>query len=303
MRNFPDLFSTPHNFAGLTSPYADFKTATVVVLPVPYDSTTEWHSGTREGPQAIISASQYLELYDIELGREIYQIGIHTLPEIEPILSSPENMIQRVYHVARDLCQQGKFITMLGGEHSLSLGVVRALKETVEDLCVLQLDAHADLRDEYTGTKYSHACVMRRIFELCPIVQVGIRSLSQEEQQFIEENNVPSFHLSTSGSVTASPEQIAYSLSQNVYISIDLDVFDPSIMSAVGTPEPGGMQWHEVLHLLKSICLHKHIVGFDLVELCPREGPSSCAFLAAKLAYKLMGYAFPDDFQQRSPSD
>ncbi|HIE17864.1 MAG TPA: agmatinase [Dehalococcoidia bacterium] len=303
MRNSADLFFTPQNFAGLTPPQADFQTATVVVLPVPYDSTTEWHSGAREGPQAIISASQYLELYDMELGREICQIGIHTLPEIEPILSSPENMIQRVYHIARDLHQQGKFITMLGGEHSLSLGVVRALKETIQDFCVLQLDAHADLRDEYTGTKYSHACVMRRIFELCPIVQVGIRSLSQEEQRFIEENNIHLFQVSTSGSVTTPPEQIVSSLSENVYISIDLDVFDPSIMPAVGTPEPGGMQWYEVLNLLKLICLHKHIVGFDLVELCPREGPGSCAFLAAKLAYKLMGYAFPGNFQQESPSN
>ncbi len=293
MKNIEDLFSSSQNFAGLASPYADFETAKVVILPVPYDSTTEWHSGTREGPQAIVNASQYLELYDIELGREIYKVGIHTLPEIKPVLSSPEEMIQRVYQVAKELLRQDKFTVMLGGEHSLSLGIVKALNEENQALCVLQLDAHADLRDEYSGTKYSHACVMRRIVELCPIVQVGIRSLSQEEQQFLNQNKMHPFTISTSSSDLASPEQIVTSLSDNVYVSIDLDVFDPSIMSAVGIPEPGGMQWHEVLILLKSVAQHKRIVGFDLVELCPAQGPASCAFLTAKLAYKLIGYALP----------
>jgi len=291
MKNIEDLFSPPQNFAGLVSPHADLRTAKVVILPVPYDSTTEWHSGTREGPHAIIDASQYLELYDIELDRDVYKVGIHTLPKVQPLLSSPEKMINRVYSIARDLVKQAKFLVMLGGEHSLSLGMVQALKENFPDLCVLQLDAHADLRDEYLGTKYSHACVMHRIFELCPIVQVGIRSLSREEQQFLTQNNMRPFYVSTSNSIPASTEQIIASLSDNVYISIDVDVLDPSIMPAVGTPEPGGMQWHEVLNLLRAVTLHKNVVGFDLVELCPKEGTSACAFLAAKLAYKLIGYA------------
>jgi len=290
MKNLGPLFSPPQNFAGLSSPYADLETARVVILPVPYDSTTEWHSGTREGPQAIINASQHLELYDIELDREIHKVGIHTLPAIQPLLSSPEEMVQRVYHVAKELVQQAKFIVMLGGEHSLSLGAVRALREKHQDLCVLQLDAHADLRDEYSGTQYSHACVMRRIFELCPIVQVGIRSLSWEEQQFLNQNKMQPFYVSTPAPDLALLKQTVASLPDNVYISIDLDVFDPSIMSAVGTPEPGGLQWHEVLNLLKSVALHKHVIGFDLMELCPKEGPAPCAFLAAKLAYKLIGY-------------
>jgi len=291
MKNTKTLFLPPQNFAGLTSPYANLETAKVVILPVPYDSTTEWHSGTREGPQAIIDASQYLELYDMELSQEIYKVGIHTLPKIQPLLSSPEEMVQRVYQIAKEFIQQAKFTVMLGGEHSLSLGMIQASKEKYQDFCVLQLDAHADLRDEYLGTKYSHACVMRRALELCPITQVGIRSLSWEEQQFLNQNKMQPFYISAFASNLASPQRIASSLSDNVYVSIDLDVFDPSIMPAVGTPEPGGMQWHEVLHLLKSIALHKHIVGFDLVELCPKEGPVSCAFLAAKLAYKLIGYA------------
>jgi agmatinase len=288
MQNVEDLFSPSQNFAGLMPPYTDLPNAKVVILPVPYDGTTEWHSGTREGPQAIINASQYLELYDIELNREIYKIGIHTLPKVQPSLNSPEEMIDRVYRIARELIRQAKFVVMFGGEHSLSLGMVKALKEKAQDLSVLQLDAHADLRDEYLGTKYSHACVMRRIIELCPIVQVGIRSLSGEEQRFLVQNSMHPFFATPS---PASPEDITALLSDNVYVTIDLDVFDPSIMPAVGTPEPGGMQWYEVLNLLRTISSHKHVIGFDLVELCPKEGPTSCAFLAAKLAYKLIGYA------------
>jgi agmatinase len=293
MENIENLLAPPQNFAGLLSPYADLQTAKVIILPAPYDSTTEWHSGTREGPQAIINASQYLELYDIELEREIYTVGIHTLSEVQPLLNSPKEMIDRVYRIASKLTNQAKFLVMFGGEHSLSLGMVTALKEKKQDLCVLQLDAHTDLRDKYLGTKYSHACVMRRILELCPIVQVGIRSLSREEQQFLTKNNMHPFYISTPSLDSASLEQIIDSLSDNVYVSIDLDVFDPSIMPAVGTPEPGGMQWHEVLNLLRSVTLRKHVIGFDLVELCPKEGTASCAFLAAKLAYKLIGYAIP----------
>lgn len=291
MENIEDLLSPGQNFAGLLSPYSDFKTATAVILPVPYDSTTEWHSGTREGPQAIINASQYLELYDIELNQEIYKVGIHTLSAVQPVLNSPEKMIERVYRITDELVKQGKFPVMFGGEHSLSLGMVQALKEKTQDLCVLQLDAHADLRDEYLGTKYSHACVMRRIHDLCPIVQVGVRSLSLEEQHFLTQNRIHSFYITTSSSDLPPPEQITTSLLDNVYVSIDLDVFDPSIMPAVGTPEPGGMQWHEVLNLLRYVTRNKRVVGFDLVELCPQGHNDSCAFLAAKLAYKFIGYA------------
>ncbi|MGB8707502.1 MAG: agmatinase [Dehalococcoidia bacterium] len=291
MENIEDLLSPGHNFAGLSSPYSDLQTARVVILPVPYDGTTEWHSGAREGPQAIINASQYLELYDIELNREIYKVGIHTLPAVQPLLNSPEKMIERVYRITGALIKQGKFPVMFGGEHSLSLGMVQALKEKFRSACVLQLDAHADLRDEYLGTKYSHACVMRRIHELCPIVQVGVRSLSWEEQQFLTQNKMHPFYITTSSSDLAPTEHIITSLSDNVYVSIDLDVFDLSVMPAVGTPEPGGMQWHEVLNLLRYVTRHKHVIGFDLVELCPKDDTDSCAFLAAKLAYKFIGYA------------
>lgn len=287
-----ELFSPPRNFAGISPPYSDWESSRVVVLPVPYDSTTDWRSGARDGPRAIIDASRYLELYDLELKREIYQVGIHTLPEVQPDMTGPENMTRRVYQVARELLDKNKMVLMLGGEHSLTLGMVKAYRERHEALSVLQLDAHADLRDSYLGTKFSHATVMRRVCELCPIVPVGIRSLSEEEYRFISEVGIKPVYAEDLIPTGDSIEHIIATLSNEVYITIDLDVLDPSIMSAVGTPEPGGIGWYELLNLLREVARSKRIVGFDLVELCPDEGPRSCAFLAAKLAYKLIGYIY-----------
>ena len=283
-----ELFYPPRNFAALPTQYSDFETSKVVVLPVPYDSTTDWRSGSRDGPMAIIDASQYLELYDQELDRESYLVGIHTLPELKPSMKGPEDTVERVYKVAIDLVRKEKFVMMLGGEHSLTLGMVRAFKERFDRLSVLQLDAHADLRDEYEDSRYSHACVMRRVLECCPIVQVGIRSLSLEEHRFLALNQMQPF---LAEGLPLDEKAIVSALSEEVYVTIDLDVLDPSIMSAVGTPEPGGLSWYEVLRILRHVAQQKHIVGFDLVELCPKEGPSSCAFLAAKLAYKLIGFS------------
>jgi len=286
----PDLFHPPRVFAGVHPQVTTFDEAKVVILPVPYDSTTEYKSGTREGPRAIIDASQYLELYDTELDREISEVGIHTLSEVQPLMSGPEPMLERVYQIASDLLDKGKLVAMLGGEHSLTLGMVRAFREKYPELSVLHLDAHADLRDQYQGTKYSHACVMRRVWELCPVVHVGVRSMSREEHDFLVQHKIePSYAEALTSPDSAT--RVVSTLSPQVYISIDLDVLDPSIMSAVGTPEPGGLSWQQVLELLRAVASSKQIVGFDLVELCPREGPSSCAFLAAKLAYKLVGYA------------
>ena len=287
-----ELFSPPRNFAGISPPYSDWENSRVVVLPVPYDSTTDWRSGARDGPRAIIDASRYLELYDLELKREIYRVGIHTLPEIQPDMTSPENMTQRVYTVAGGLLDKNKMVLMLGGEHSLTLGMVKAYRERHQALSVLQLDAHTDLRDSYLGTRFSHATVMRRVCELCPIVPVGIRSLSEEEHRFIDEAGIKPVYANGLILARDSINHIIATLSNEVYITIDLDVLDPSIMSAVGTPEPGGIGWYELLNLLREVARSKRIVGFDLVELCPDEGPRSCAFLAAKLAYKLIGYIY-----------
>jgi len=287
-----ELFFSHRNFAAIPPAYSDRESSKVIILPVPYDSTTEWRGGTRDGPRAIIDASRYLELYDIELAREIYRVGIHTLPELAPDVSGPEHMTQRVYQVARELLDEDKVLLMLGGEHSLTLGVVRAYREKYESLSILQLDAHADLRDSYMGTGFSHATVMRRVCELCPVIPVGIRSLSQEEHEFMNEVGIRPFYAAGLVSGEYSSEQIVASLSSDVYITIDLDVLDPSIMPAVGTPEPGGIGWYELLALLRQVAQSRHIVGFDLVELSPDEGPLSCAYLAAKLAYKLTGYMF-----------
>ena len=282
-----ELFYPHRNFAALPPKYSDFETSKVVILPVPYDSTTTWRSGSRDGPMAIIDASQCLELYDHELDRESYLVGIHTLPELQPSMKGPEETVSRVHKVASDLLQKGKFVVMLGGEHSLTVGMVRAFRERFEGLSVLQLDAHADLRDEYEDSRYSHACVMRRVLECCPIVQVGIRSLSQEEHLFLTQNRMQPFFAQ---GLPLDEEGIVSALSADVYITIDLDVLDPSIMSAVGTPQPGGMSWHEILRVLRRVSEQRRIVGCDLVELCPAEGPPSCAFLAAKLTYKLIGF-------------
>ena len=290
-----EMFLPQRVFAGLTPPYSNLQQSNTVILPVPYDATSEWRSGSRHGPQAIIDASQYLELYDLELDREIYKVGICTLPEVEPLFKGPQDMIDRVYEVTKDLIQKGKFIVLLGGEHSLSLGAVRAFKEAFPGLSVLQLDAHADLRNEYLGTKYGQACVMRRIFELCPISQVGVRSLSWEEKQFLTQNKLTPFYMSDLASNKTSVNEIVDSLSKDIYITIDVDVLDPSIIPATGTPEPDGMSWRQVLDIIESVALHKHVVGFDLMEFCPVEGLSSCAFLLAKLAYKLIGCTVPQE--------
>jgi len=286
-----ESFYPPRNFAAIRAEAASLERARVVILPVPYDGTTEYKGGLRGGPQAIIDASQDLELFDPELEQETYLVGIHTLPELQPLMGGPEHMIQRVYETARDLLGKGKIPVMLGGEHSLTVGMVRAFREKFDRLSVLQLDAHADLRDEYEDSKYSHACVMRRVLECCPIVQVGIRSLSQEEHRFLTQNQLRPFFAQGSPLDELDENEIISALSADVYITIDLDVLDPSIMSAVSTPEPGGISWHEILRVLRRVAEQRRIVGCDVVELCPREGPSSCAFLAAKLAYKLIGFS------------
>ncbi|MBN1689437.1 MAG: agmatinase [Dehalococcoidia bacterium] len=291
MSHISHLLSQSGNFAGLPPPYSDYQSSRVAVLPVPYDGTTEWHSGTRNGPRAIIEASYYLEWYDIELGKELHSMGIHTLPGIEPVMASPEAMNERVYSAVKSLLDDDKFIVMLGGEHSISYGSIKAYSQKYPDFSVLQLDAHTDLRDQYLGTRFGHGCVMRRALEICPVTQVGIRSMSLEEQEFIESNRLSPF-IVEHDSVGLSYSDIVDSLSNNVYVTIDLDVLDPSIMAAVGTPEPGGMGWSDVLSLLRAVAGKRKIVGFDLVELCPDQGPASCCFTAAKLAYKLIGYSF-----------
>ncbi|MBI2953839.1 MAG: agmatinase [Chloroflexi bacterium] len=284
---------SPLNFGGLEPEYAEYAGSSVVIVPVPFEATTTYRAGTRDGPLAIIRASREVEFYDEDVQGEPYLVGIHTLDEPELSVATLERPHAQLEQLVADLVQDGKLPVLLGGEHSISLGPVRALSRRFPDLTVLQLDAHADMRDEYWGTPYSHACIARRISEICPIVQVGVRSFCREEAEFLrqgqEERMLRAADL-ISGKQTFA-ETLA-KLGENVYITIDLDVFDPSEMPAVGTPEPGGLGWYQVLDILRHVFASRNVVGFDLVELCPLSGNVAPEFLAAKLVYKMIGMKF-----------
>ncbi len=288
----------PWSFAALDGANADFATAAVAILPVPYDGTVSYRPGARDGPRAIIEASRFLELYEPDLDVEPSQWGIATLPELEPNVSGPEENIARVEHAVGTLANAGKLPVMLGGEHSLTLGAVRALAKRHPGLSVLHLDAHADMRETYQGSSYSHACVMRRVREVIAegggaVTQGGIRSISQEETQHIRDANIRGVHLYTPGlyrDPTAIDALLA-ALGDTVYVTVDLDALDPAIMPAVGTPEPGGLSWQEILDIARAVQRRSHIVGFDVMEFAPNEGPAHAAFTAARLTYKLIGYA------------
>jgi len=290
-----DEVRTAKNFIGLDEEYSSFKKSKVSILQVPYDKTTTYIHGTSKGPSAIIDASRYLELFDDELNMETYRAGIHTTEPLDVSGLSSEEMVEKVRVSVSDLLKSNKFPVMLGGEHSVSVGAVKAFKEAYPNLSVLHLDAHCDLRNEYFGSKLNHGCVARRISEICPIVQVGTRSMSKEEKDFIATQANGKVKNLSVYDILESPmwkDTATKSLSENVYISIDLDVFDPSLVPAVGTPEPGGIGWYETLDLLRDVAKDRKIVGFDVVELCPLPGQISSDFLAAKLIYRLLGYVF-----------
>ncbi|MDE2801641.1 MAG: agmatinase [Chloroflexota bacterium] len=286
-----DDSALPWNFLALPPEQSACESSRFLVLPVPYDGTVSYRTGAREGPAAIIDASRQMEDYDIELERETCALGIHTLPEVEPLTDGPEATVDRVRKAVAAACRPGAVMVTLGGEHSITVGAVRALRERHPDLSVLMLDAHADFRHSYQGSEYSHATVGRRIAEVCPLAIAGVRSLSLEEHEALEELGQPMYTWPQARSAAELADVLLSHLTDTVYVTIDLDVLDPSIMSAVGTPEPGGMLWGETLDLLRAVAGRRRIVGFDLMELAPPEGPVSCAYTAAKLAYKLMGYA------------
>ncbi len=281
-------FFLPDNFLGIPKQFSDYTNSKFVILPVPYEQTTTYKAGTKEGPQAILTASKQVELFDEELKLEAYKVGIFTAEELEPTSKGPEEMIERIYRTARKLLKHGKTVVTLGGEHTVSIGTIKAYKEKYKNLSVLQLDAHADLRQSFLGSKFSHACTMRRVREFAPAVQVGIRNISLEEHNWVKKNRIGLFYAQEKDKY--SSDQIINSLSDNVYLTFDLDFLDPSIMPSVGTPEPGGYLWYETLDFLKTLAQKVNIVGFDVVELCPQPGNIAPDFLAAKLIYKLIGY-------------
>ena len=279
-------------FLGASLDARELDDASVVILPIPYDGTTSYRTGSRYGPKAIITASRQLEDYDIELNRDISEVGIYTVAEMEIDVSGPEAMVGRIERVVRPLAETGKLVGLLGGEHTVTIGAVKAFRNVYEDLSVLYLDAHADLRDEYMGSPWSHACVARRVAESTPLVEVGVRSMSVQERVFADSRPVPIWYWPPAGSdLDVVADWVLEGLSDNVYVSIDLDVLDSSLMPAVGTPEPGGMGWDDVIRLLRVVARSRDIVGFDVTELSPPEGPEACAFTAAKIVYKLIGYA------------
>ncbi len=276
------------NFGGLSGEFSDHDTSKIVILPVPFDKTSTWLKGSEKGPMAIIEASRNLEFYDIETDSEVYGQGIFTEKEI--IADTSEEMINKVYEKISDLLNDGKFVVTLGGEHSVSIGAAKAHYDFFRDLCILHLDAHTDMRDSYEDSKYNHACVMARIKEITrEIISVGIRSMDSAELRNIDSNKI--FYAHEIYESRDWIKKVLDKLSKKVYITIDLDVFDPSIMSSTGTPEPGGLGWYQVTGLLKAVSESKNIVGFDVVELCPSENKAP-DFLAARLIYNLLSYKF-----------
>jgi agmatinase len=270
---------------------AAFEAARFVVLSVPFDGTTSYRSGARYGPAAIIAASSQLEDYDVELRQDISELGIHTAPALVPDLNSQKSLVWQVKSLVDWVVSSEKIPVLLGGDHSVTLGAVWALQQPLVDVSVLYLDAHGDLRDEYMGTRLGHASTARRLTECCRVVPVGVRSLCVEEHAFITAADLPVHYWPPDVPFDRYVDSVVDDLGEDVYVSVDLDVLDPSIMSAVGAPEPGGMQWENITTLLRQVGSRRRIVGFDIVELSPHEGPEACAYTAAKLTYKLMGYA------------
>lgn len=303
----------PNNFLGLPAKHSDYARAKFAVLPIPYDSTTSFQTGTREGPAAIIRASQQVEMFDEELEGEFYKAGIATLDSILPGMAGPAVMHNDIFKIAKKIVRDGKILIGIGGEHSITTGLLEAAITKHKKLSVLQIDAHLDLRNSWEGTAHSHACAMRRSLELCgSLVSVGIRNVSLEEHRFLKTGHSdlgPLFPLK--GKPKTKPgakpnvevitarqahmdddwmDRAIAALGDNVYVTIDIDGFDPAYAPGTGTPEPGGLDWYQVTGLLRLVAAEKNIVGMDVVEVMPIPSQAVTEFLAARLIYKLISY-------------
>jgi agmatinase len=276
------------NFGGNEVVY-NYQESEIIIVPVPYDETSTWMKGADKGPEAILEASVNLEFYDVETSTEAHLKGIYT---IDPVLEkeTPGKLVQAVHDCISSLLSEKKFPVIIGGNHTVSIGTIKAFSEHFENLSVLQLDAHADLRQIYEGSEFNHACAMARAREYAPIVQVGIRSMSAEELPYVENDRIFFSHeLYYDKNLY---KKAIDKLSENVYITIDLDVFDPSIMPSTGTPEPGGPAYFELIHFMRDVINSRNVVGFDVVELCPSATNKSSDFIAAKIIYQLLSYRF-----------
>ncbi len=284
-------------FLNLSPEESELSKARFVVVPVPFDSATSYKSGARDGPQQILLASPQLEFYDEETGTEPWKYGIHTINPVEPVLSF-ELMAQKIKQVVSTVLKEKKIPVLIGGDHSVSIGAIEAIAERYDKkINIIQFDAHTDLRDEYQGSAYSHACVIRRVWGLGNVIQVGIRSVPKEDIEFLASHDRPPIWARDVNEDRASALQRLISMLKPwpCYVTIDLDCFDPSIMPGVGTPEPGGLLWWDMLAFLKTIVRHSSVCGFDVVELCPLPGYHACEFTSARLIYKFLSYMTAKD--------
>jgi len=281
-------------FAGIPESYASSEKAKVVLIPVPYDGTSTWQKGADKGPDAFLEAAENMELYDIETDSEVYKEGIY-LAESVTENSSPEAMVDAVHKVTKKYINKNKFVTIFGGEHSISIGTIRAFNECFHNLTVLHIDAHADLRKEYEGSACNHACAVYEASQSTNLIQVGVRSMDSIETTIIDPDKTFFAHKMVTDDfwmVNAIDQ-----MTDNVFITFDLDAFDPSILPSTGTPEPGGLLWYETLDFLKKVFSERNVVGFDIVELCPNPKEKASDFLAAKLYYKMLTYKFKLDIE------
>jgi len=285
--------SAPYNFMGLGDDLTDYAKARTVVFPIPYDLTLSYTGGARNGPSAIINASRQLETYDHDLDFDPSAKGITTLPELEPLVSGPEAMQDLIYKAVMPVINDNKFLLSLGGEHSITAALVKAYKEKYNNLSVVCIDAHSDLRDSYQGSKFSHACAMARVADMTDFVSVGVRSFAGNDLEKLYADNL--FTPSRFRSESKLFEKKLSQLNNDIYFTIDLDGLDPSVIPAVGTPEPGGLLWDEVMRIFALVADGRNIVGADIVELSPIAGLVYPDFTAAKLAYRLIGKSIVRD--------
>lgn len=282
----------PLNYGGLEEEHSGLERSRIVILPVPYDRTASFMKGTAKGPEALIGASRFMELYDDELDADPYTIGIHTAPPVSGNDDPPEVMTRKVEEATARYLDKDKMVVVVGGEHSVAVGAIKAYHRRHPKLSVIQFDAHGDLRATYEGSDFSHACAMHHFAGRLPTLQVGIRSISREERDLIREKKLM---VIPARDFVARPQlalEAVDRLTDEIYLTIDVDYFDPAIMPATGTPEPGGPGWYDTLALIREICRRKRLVGFDVNELRPLEGDVAPDFLAAKLIYKILGYRF-----------
>lgn len=276
-------------FAGIPEKYHHIDQAEIVLIPVKYDGTSTWGKGADKGSDAFLDAAENMELYDIQTDSEVYHRGIHLASALGDFLS-PDDMVQEVERVCSEYISKGKFVTLFGGEHSISIGSIRAFSKAFNNLTVLQIDAHADLRPEYEGTPYNHACAVYEASKRDNLIQVGIRSMDISEKQHMHEDQVYwAHHIQKQGTWM---DKAISQMGEEVFITIDLDALDPSIMPSTGTPEPGGISWWQMDEFLRKVTERRRVVGFDIVELAPNKTNKGPDFLAAKLYYKLLSYIF-----------